>query len=143
LKGPTGEGDCRAHFKRPQLQFSRLVPLPASKLNDAEGPRVYPLATRETLWRGMRPASVIGPLGERLTLDGLPPSSTTRWTPRRKAEVVAAVYGGLLTLDEACERYELTLEELVAWQRAVERAGLPGLRSTQVQYYRALWEQRI
>ena len=30
---------------------------------------------------------------------------------RRKAEVVAAVSGGLLSVDEACERYSLTLEE--------------------------------
>ena len=38
-----------------------------------------------------RPAKVIGPLGEQLTLDSLPPPSTTRWVVRRKAEVVAAV----------------------------------------------------
>ena len=49
-----------------------------------------------------RPAQVIGPLGEPLTLDSLPPPSTTRWVVRRKAEVVAAVAGGLLTVDEAC-----------------------------------------
>ena len=39
----------------------------------------------------IRPAQVIGPLGEPLTLDSLPPASTTRWVVRRKAEVVAAV----------------------------------------------------
>lgn len=38
-----------------------------------------------------RPASVIGPLGEALTLDGLPPRDHNRWTIRRKAEVVAGV----------------------------------------------------
>ena len=38
-----------------------------------------------------RPAQVIGPLGEPLTLDSLPPPGTTRWVVRRKAEVVAAV----------------------------------------------------
>ena len=47
----------------------------------------------------IRPAKVIGPLGESLTLDTLPPPSTTRWVVRRKAEVVAAVNGGLLTVD--------------------------------------------
>jgi hypothetical protein len=36
-----------------------------------------------------RPAQVIGPLGEPLTLDSLPPPNTTRWVVRRKAEVVA------------------------------------------------------
>ncbi len=39
----------------------------------------------------IRPAQVIGPLGEPLTLDSLPPATTTRWVVRRKAEVVAAV----------------------------------------------------
>ncbi len=39
----------------------------------------------------IRPAQVIGPLGEPLTLDSLPPANTTRWVVRRKAEVVAAV----------------------------------------------------
>lgn len=38
----------------------------------------------------IRPAQVIGPLGEPLTLDTLPPASTKRWVVRRKAEVVAA-----------------------------------------------------
>jgi hypothetical protein len=42
----------------------------------------------------IRPAQVIGPLGEPLTLDSLPPAHTTRWVVRRKAEVVAAVAGG-------------------------------------------------
>ena len=49
----------------------------------------------------IRPARVIGPLGEPLTLDSLPPPSTTRWVVRRKAEVVSAVNGGLLSVDEA------------------------------------------
>ena len=41
----------------------------------------------------IRPAQVIGPLGEPLTLDTLPPPQTTRWVVRRKAEVVAADRG--------------------------------------------------
>src|SRR5690349_23947206 len=50
------------------------------------------------------------------------------WVVRRKAEVVAAVNGGLLTIDEVCERYSLTLEEFASWQRAVDRSGMQGLR---------------
>lgn len=46
----------------------------------------------------IRPAQVIGPLGEPLTLADLPSPDTRRWVVRRKAEVVAAVNGGLLTL---------------------------------------------
>jgi hypothetical protein len=89
-----------------------------------------------------RPSVVIGPLGEALTLESLPPVNTTRWVIRRKAEVVAAVNGGLLTLEEACERYGLALEEICSWQRAIERAGMPGLRVTRIQHYRELWGRR-
>ena len=56
-------------------------------------------------------------------------------------EVVAAVNGGMLTIEEACERYQLTLEEFASWQRAVERSGLPGLRVTRTQHYRDLYER--
>jgi hypothetical protein len=83
-----------------------------------------------------RPHQVIGPLGEPLTLDSLPPAGTTRWVVRRKAEVVAAVRGGLLTVEDACARYNLSVEEFLLWQKAVEKNGMPGLRVTRVQYYR-------
>jgi hypothetical protein len=55
---------------------------------------------------------------------------------RRKAIVVAAVRGGLLCIEQACERYNLTLVEYLSWQRAVDRFGLAGLRATRVQHYR-------
>jgi len=79
---------------------------------------------------------VIGPTGAPLTLSDLPPPDTQRWVIRRKAEVVAAVRGGLLTLDEACNRYSLTNEEFLAWQQSIDRYGLPGLRTTRIQQYR-------
>jgi hypothetical protein len=90
----------------------------------------------------IRPAQVIGPLGEPLTLDSLPPPQTTRWVVRRKAEVVAAVNGGLLTVNDVCERYSLTLEEFASWQRAIDRSGMPGLRVTRIQHYRDLYERQ-
>ena len=90
----------------------------------------------------IRPAQVIGPLGEPLTLDSLPPRGTSRWVVRRKAEVVAAVNGGLLTVDEACQRYGLSLEEFAGWQRAVDRSGMPGLRVTRIQHYKSLYERQ-
>ncbi|MDP9057340.1 MAG: DUF1153 domain-containing protein [Pseudomonadota bacterium] len=91
----------------------------------------------------IRAASVIGPLGESLTLEMLPAPDTTRWVVRRKAEVVAAVNGGLLTIDEVCERYHLTLEEFAAWQRAVDRSGMKGLRVTRIQHYRDLYQRQL
>ena len=58
----------------------------------------------------------------------LPPPETKRWVPRRKAEVVAAVEEGVLTLEEACKMYSLSSEEFLGWKKALERHGLPGLR---------------
>ena len=103
---------------------------------------VCPQTARSSHARKIIPAMVIGPVGERLTLDNLPPPITKRWTVRRKAEVVAAVAGGLITFDEACERYALTIEEFTSWQRAVDRSGMPGLRVTQIQRYHEFYRRR-
>lgn len=91
----------------------------------------------------IRPAKVIGPLGEPLTVDDLPPPSTKRWVVRRKAEVVAAVNGGLLSIDDVLARYGLTLEEFASWQRSVDRSGMQGLRVTRIQHYRDLYERQL
>jgi len=90
----------------------------------------------------IRPAQVIGPLGEALTIDSLPPPETRRWVVRRKAEVVAAVTGGLLSIEQACDRYDLSLEELMLWQRAVERSGVPGLHVKHIKRYRLVVSQQ-
>jgi len=79
---------------------------------------------------------VIGPDGSPLTIADLPPPNTRRWVIRRKAEVVAAVRGGLLSLEDACKRYTLTTEEFLAWQHSIDRHGLAGLRTTRLQQYR-------
>ncbi len=79
---------------------------------------------------------VIGPDGTALTLKDLPPATTKRWVIRRKAEVVAAVRGGLLSLEQACERYSLTEEEYLSWEKGIDQHGLQGLRTTRIQQYR-------
>ncbi|HEY0053099.1 MAG TPA: DUF1153 domain-containing protein [Caulobacteraceae bacterium] len=79
---------------------------------------------------------IVGPTGAPLTLADLPPSGTERWVIRRKAEVVAAVRGGLLSLEDACDRYRLTAEEFLGWQKAIDRWGMQGLRTTRIQQYR-------
>ena len=91
----------------------------------------------------IRPAKVIGPLGEPLTMNDLPSPKTKRWVVRRKAEVVAAVNGGMMTIEEVLERYGLTLEEFASWQRAVDRSGMQGLRVTRIQHYRDLYERQL
>jgi hypothetical protein len=65
-----------------------------------------------------------------LTLESVPPVTTTRWIPRRKAQVVRAVEAGLLTRDEACRLYRLSEEELESWRRALHEDGEAGLRIT-------------
>ena len=79
---------------------------------------------------------IVGPNGDIITLADLPSPHMTRWVIRRKAEIVLAVHSGLLSLDEACRRYQLTAEEFTAWQNAIERHGLLGLRATQVRDHR-------
>jgi hypothetical protein len=69
-------------------------------------------------------------------LEDLPPPGIKRWVIRRKAEVVAAVRAGILSLDEACDRYKLSVEEFLSWQRSIDRHGLRGLRTTRIQDYR-------
>lgn len=72
------------------------------------------------------------------SIDELPPPGTRRWVIRRKAEVVAGVRAGLISIEEACKRYSLSVEEFLSWQRAIDRHGLRGLRTTRIQDYRTI-----
>lgn len=83
-----------------------------------------------------KPNRVIGPDGKILTLEDLPPPETKRWVARRKAEVVAAVRAQLLTLEDACKRYNLSMEEFTCWEAAIDKYGLGGLRVTRIQDFR-------
>lgn len=64
------------------------------------------------------------------------PSDVKRWTVGRKAAVIEAVRGGWVTIDEVCELYNLSVDEFLAWERDLERYGVPGLRVTRYQIYR-------
>jgi Protein of unknown function (DUF1153) len=66
----------------------------------------------------------------------LPSPDTKRWVARRKAVIVDAVRNGAISLEEACRRYELSIEEFLAWQHAIESHGVAGLRVTRLQIYR-------
>jgi uncharacterized protein DUF1153 len=90
----------------------------------------------ETPNRPMATAPGESPIRARL-LESLPPQNTKRWVVRRKAAVVAAVRGGAIALEEACRYYQLSQEEFLSWERAFEKHGLAGLRTTRVQQYRA------
>ena len=81
------------------------------------------------------PRRTIRPDGALLTIADLPAPETKRWVIRRKAIVVAAIRGGLLTLEEARNRYALTVDELLDWQYSIDRHGFAGLRITHIQKY--------
>lgn len=111
-----------------QTRFSN--PISAAARSNA-APAAHPVeAENEADW-----LVDIGPV---LSLDSLPPPETKRWVIRRKAVVVAAVRAGVISLEEACKRYTLSIEEFLAWQRLVDSHGLPGLRVTRLQDYRSL-----
>ena len=57
----------------------------------------------------------------------LPPLQGGRWTTRRKAALVEAIANGGITLEEACERYQLSPEEFACWVEAVKQHGTPWL----------------
>lgn len=73
-----------------------------------------------------------------LACDPLPAKNPGRWVIRRKAQVLAAIACGLLTVEDACKRYCLSIEELTSWQRLFELDGIAGLRVTRISEYRSL-----
>ena len=64
------------------------------------------------------------------------PSPGQRWTVRRKAAVIEAVRGSWMPIEEACRIYNISVDEFLAWERDLDRNGVPGLRSTRYQIYR-------
>jgi hypothetical protein len=83
-----------------------------------------------------RMSYVIGADGGPLSLSDLPAAKNQRWVIRHKANVVAAVRGGLISLDDVCQRYSLTREEFLAWSGAVDRFGISALSAARFQRYR-------
>lgn len=108
------------------------------------------MSSRETVRNDDRPGNAdLAPDDERHPMSefDLPPPDTKRWVMRRKAEVVAGVRSGLISLEEACQRYTLSVEEFLSWQRLIDSHGVRGLRATRLQDYRdgspATGRQRI
>lgn len=82
------------------------------------------------------PRMVKLPNGKTMTRADLPDRGTRRWVASRKACVVAAVEHGLLSEEEACEMYDLSVEELQSWRTAAADHGIKALRATSLQEYR-------
>lgn len=82
------------------------------------------------------PRSITLPDGTILTRADLPSTDTRRWVASRKAIVVRAVAGGLITQETALEMYQLSNEEFLEWQAAAIAHGVAGLRATALKQYR-------
>jgi hypothetical protein len=50
--------------------------------------------------------------------------------------VVNAVRDGAMALEEACVRYQISIEEFRSWALGIESYGVPGVRTTRLQIYR-------
>ena len=82
------------------------------------------------------PRAVTLPDGRIMTRADLPPATTRRWVASRKAAVVRGVVHGLISQDEALERYSLSPEEFLEWVSAVANHGEEALKATALQKYR-------
>jgi len=71
-----------------------------------------------------------------ISIEDLPPADTVRWVTARKAIVVDAVRSGLISLEDACRRYALSVEEFVGWQSLLDQHGVAALRVTRAHQFR-------
>src|SRR5271155_3237888 len=62
-------------------------------------------------------------------------SETFRWSPSRKAVVVAAVRDGELSLADVEQRFGLSTEEFGSWSAKIDKHGVAALRATRLQIY--------
>lgn len=59
--------------------------------------------------------------------------ATGRWTPSRKASLLALIRSRALTVAQACERFGFSPEEIAEWSARQERFGHGGLKIGQLQ----------
>ncbi len=73
------------------------------------------------------------PVSDQLDRD-LPSGKPKRWTAQRKAAIMLAIHKKIISVWDACERYDLSAAELTEWERDLNRFGVPGLRATKIIY---------
>ena len=73
----------------------------------------------------VRSAYFTGPDGRQITSAQLPPSCARALFPKGKVLVVEAVRHGLISVEEACERYRLSTDEYLSLQRSIDEASTP------------------
>jgi hypothetical protein len=66
----------------------------------------------------------------------LPPFDTVRWVASRKTMVLTVIDAGSLSIEEACLRYRLSIEEIASWSRLTKLHGSDGLKISRLGEYR-------
>jgi DNA-binding winged helix-turn-helix (wHTH) protein len=99
------------------IETSELFGMPVDARDACSGNSIAPIAVRNHR-------------GETLLLKDLPSPDVKRWVIGRKADVIAAVNGGLLSQEDALKRYRISVEEFRSWQDAVKQEGIKALRVT-------------
>lgn len=66
----------------------------------------------------------------------LPPTGTVRWTENRKAIVVRAVRSGIISTEDALDRYHMTEKEFRLWEDGLAHQKEGGLKITKYQLRR-------
>ena len=110
----------RASVKRPLDIAEQSPPIGERCRNRAS--RACASGANTTLKAFSRPtvSYVRGTDGSALSLSDLPTTNSGRWARRHKVNVVAAVRGGLVSLEDVCLRYGMTTEEFLSWSLAVD-----------------------
>ena len=84
------------------------------------------------------PRTVTLPDGSVMSQADLPEAGTTRWVASRKASVVRGVVYGLISQEDALDRYGISDEEFREWVSAVSLHGEAALKATHLKRYRQL-----
>ena len=125
---PEGEIKCQSVLNH-ILQCCAEIKLPILRLSFRQELREWPYGRHQCKARCVG----VETDGQPLTTANLPPAHTKRWVASRKAAIVAAVRDGLISLDDACGRYALSADELLAWRSAFDNAGQSGLQVRRLQ----------
>jgi DNA-binding response OmpR family regulator len=74
---------------------------------------------------------VKAPNGDVITPVNLP-NQKARWVIGRKATLVAAIRGGIISTEEASARYGISSSELDSWKQSFDQDGMVGLKVTKM-----------
>jgi hypothetical protein len=59
-----------------------------------------------------------------------PRSPCYRWVWSRKLALLNAISSGTLSIEDACDQFSVSMDELVSWQELMQQFGPKGLYAT-------------